>query len=79
MRHVFETFFQFCISVFGPIAENEDAESAKSFIKCLAILSAIFTDIYCECQSIISIKVNIKKLKEIRIPTIVGVNIQVSL
>ena len=32
IRHVLKTFRQFRVFVFGPIPENENAESAENFI-----------------------------------------------
>ena len=37
-------FRQFRVFVYGPVPENENAESAESFVKRLYTLSVIFID-----------------------------------
>ena len=44
IKHVVKTFLQFCVFVFDPMPENENAESAESIIKFLPKYS--FCNIY---------------------------------
>ena len=44
MKHVVKTFRQFHVFVFDPMPENENAESAESFIKFIPTISVILTD-----------------------------------